>query len=40
MRHKSTTDYQHFLEDLAGMYPFAIKKEVPNEVLRFPLGSR
>jgi len=26
MRHKSTTNYQHFLEDLAGMYPFATEE--------------
>jgi len=30
MKHKSTTDYQHFLDDLAGMYPqiwdFLVKK--------------
>jgi hypothetical protein len=25
MRHKSTTDYQHFLENLTGMHPFAIE---------------
>ncbi len=40
MKHKSTTDYRHFLEDLAGMYPFSIEEAVLVETIANCLDAR
>lgn len=40
MRHKSTTDYQHFLEDLAGMYPFSVEEAVLVETIANSLDAK
>jgi len=40
MKHKSTTDYKHFLEDLAGMYPFSVEEAVLIETVANCLDAK
>ncbi len=40
MRHKSTIDYQHFLEDLVGMYTFSIEEAVLVETIANCLDAK
>ncbi|MGB9722008.1 MAG: ATP-binding protein [bacterium] len=40
MRHKSTTDYKHFLEDLAGMYPFSVEEAALTEIIANCLDAK
>jgi len=40
MKHKSTTNYQHFLEDLADMYPFSTEEAVLIELIANCLDAK